>query len=195
MSTASPIGWYVAPDMHLTFMPGEQGTIQALVETDKKEQLPVKIPACQFICQSALTVAEKVVRILRNCHLFPQIKGQEVHFAPTADVMEWKEVSKKQVQQLRDETRKWITRMDGRISYVRGDTVMTWNWKDKTCIPVPYAANITALAELPDGTLVVGDTKGVLHYQGKKIEGLIESCHGVDPGDLRRCRHLANKVE
>lgn len=76
---------------------------------------------------------------------------------------------------------KWISRLDGTISFAIGPTIKTWNWLTEQTLMYSYTHQITALAESVDGTLLLGGEKGFLWKEFEKCALFqIESQNNID---------------
>lgn len=161
---------YVSPDQNLTFEQGDApNLLKAISYQNRDKPLTVELPSSQYLCRSALSAAEKVARVLRNCLVRPQIDGQSVRFSDYLSVKGWEKAGS-QIIQHQGGRALWIPRIDGSISYARGSSVITWDWRSgKSTIKHYNTTDITALAEMQDGKLVVGDSKGVLYFEDKIV--------------------------
>lgn len=79
----------------------------------------------------------------------------------------------------------FMCRSNGTIAYAFVNTVTTWDWQNNQQESIAFPTQITALAELRNGTLVVGDTKGCVWVNGHEpidleTESPIEKIYAVD---------------
>jgi hypothetical protein len=166
--TSKPIGFYNSPELRLRFEEGAASkTLQARMGA---ETAAVELPESQFIGHQVLSYAEKIERLLRNCHLRPVYKSDQkvVLFEPLPP--ENKSWARAGELPLPNSNTKWITRSDGTISYISGNSVITWNWAQNTRTLTSYKTiELTFLTERSDGSLVVVDKEGNLHIADKVI--------------------------
>ena len=158
---AAPIGYHATPDGVFTFYDTPSGILAEV--PGEKARFSVALPTGPF---AGLSTAEKVTRLLQSPHFqfayLAEIK--QASFAPIESSRKTWEISIDSPFKILD---MWIPRSDGRISYWEGprsDQICTWDWKHDRCSTTVFDTSpIQALAELPDGKLIVGDAKGRLY--------------------------------
>lgn len=166
-----PIGFHVSPEINITFIASGQDKVEAVV-SDVKDPAPVELPEVSPPTSSVdFSTTAKVIRLLRNCHLQPSYsiqKGQKtgaVSFIPiNPENKTWEKCDEIELQ---DKDSPCFFRSDGTLCYAFVNTVTTWDWKNHNFTTTSFKTGyITALAELQDGRLIVGDDKGNLLLQG-----------------------------
>jgi hypothetical protein len=165
------IGFHVSPEINITFIESSPDKIEADIR-GVEGLVSVNLPEVRPPASSAdFSTVGKVTRLLRNCHLQPSYsvpKGQktgEVSFMPVEP--ENKTWEKYDEIELPEKDSPCFFRSDGTLSYAFVNTVTTWDWKSQSFATTSFKTScITALAELPDGRLLVGDEKGNLFLEG-----------------------------
>lgn len=182
MTAIPPIGLYVTPDAKITFVSSSSATIQA--------QLPgIDHPVPVHMPSGFASSAVKVERLLRNTHLRAvySSEAEAVHFEPTApESKNW--VLERRLS-LPSDNVTWICRSDGKISYAFGNTIATWDWTCDTCTVISCKTmSITALAERSDGSLIIGNERGELHFSEEVFAtGIEKSIEEIVPIYASNC--------
>jgi hypothetical protein len=155
---------YHSASLQLAFKQNYKGEIWA---EKPAEPIKVELPVSETFAQSLLPQAEKIQRLLRNRHLrlVHNADQNSIHFEPIPGQKTW--VTEKTLPL--PPNAKWIARSDGTISYIAGNQVVNWNWVEDKCKSKHYNGILTALAEMPDGSLIVSDNQGNVYFNSEEV--------------------------
>lgn len=160
------------------------GTIQSI---NQKVKLPTPLPCYAHKCPSK---AEKIKCILRNCHLVPTLEevNQQIIFQTIPPrSKEWKRIS--DIHKFPGIFNRGdfviLCRSDETFCYSFCNTITVWDLTKNRCWCESYPTlKITAIGELPNHRLIVGDDQGFLYPSptAKPIkvgEGQITEIHSL----------------
>lgn len=154
----------------------------------KTEYLPIKIPFGGFPEHfSALNIAQRVQQLVHNRLLLPECCSETntVVFSPVP--AEQRSIEKGP-SIIIPEKAKTLCRFDGSICFVHEKTLFTWDGKSRTVAKSKdFNTNLSALSELPNGQLILGDEEGNVHFQEGYEKYTDEAIQNLLPLSPSRC--------